>query len=559
MLNQINNFFLEFNNYIDYNTKKEIKEKYNYLYIIVKHKLFKRKYQRTFIKQYKQLNKYINKHNKKYIKNNINIQLFNNINGHKLDNNQRKAILTDEINNLIIAGAGSGKTLTIVGKIKYLIKVKNIKPKEILCISFTNDSVNSLKNKIKEDIELVTFHKLALKILYKKKYNISNISLKYIVDEYFHSIIYNNEAMIKKVFKILKIEYNIKEYDKILNSKQLKQIKNIIITFINVFKSNNYSLNKIITIKQKNNQDLLSIVIDIYFLYQQELKSINAIDFNDMINLAIKEVENNNILLKYKYIIIDEYQDTSYTRYKLIKSIINKTNAKLIAVGDDWQSIYQFTGCNLNIFLDFEKYFGYTKKIYINNTYRNSQELINVASNFILKNKNQLKKKLKSNKHQSKPIKLVYEKDNILELLIEQISNNGINNILILGRNNNDINTYLTNDLTLDKNIIIYNLNKNIKIRYLTVHKAKGLEEECVIIINLVNGILGFPNQIEDSEIIHSLNDNKISYIEEERRLFYVALTRTKSVVYLIVPVRNRSIFINEIIHSNKKNIEIIY
>ena len=558
MHNQINNFYLEFYEYIDYNKKQYLKEKYEYLYRIIKRKIFKTKTQRKFIKNYKHLDKYIKKHNKKYIKNNLNLDLFNNINGISIDNNQRKAVLTDEINNLVIAGAGSGKTLTIVAKIKYLTNIKNINKKEILCISFTNESCNSLKNKI-DNIEVLTFHKLALKILNKKKYNISNISLEYIVDEYFKSIIYNNESMIVKVLKIYKYKPNINNYPIFLKSKHYKQLQNIIITFINIFKTNNYSLEKILQIKKNNNKDLLSIILDIYFLYEQELKSINSIDFNDMINKATKEVYKHKIVLPYKYIIIDEFQDTSYQRYNLIKTIIDNNHAKLIVVGDDWQSIYGFTGCNLDIFINFEKYFGYTKKIYLKNTYRNSQELIDTASKFILKNKKQLKKKLISSKHINKPIKIIYEKENILEYLIEYIIKQGIKNILILGRNNNDIYKYLNNNLSINNEIITYKHNKNILIKYLTVHKSKGLEEETVILINLVDNILGFPNQIKNNNIIELLNDYKIDNQEEERRLFYVALTRTKGNIYLIIPNKNISTFAQELIKENKKNIEYIY
>lgn len=558
MLNQINNFFLEFNNYIDCNQKNEIKEKYKYLYQQLRFKFFKNKNQRKFVRFYKHLNRYINKYNNKFIKSNINLEIFNDINGHTLDNMQRKAILTDEINNLVIAGAGSGKTLTIVGKIKYLTYIKKINYKDILCLSFTNDSCNSLKEKLNNSIEVLTFHKLALKILNKKKYNISNISLDFVVDEYFNSIIYNNEAMIKKVFKILQINYNIKLYSKILTSNKYKILKKIIITFINLFKTNNYPIEKIIEIKNKDNKELLSIIIDIYFLYNQELKAINAIDFNDMINLATKEVENNKIFLNYKYIIVDEYQDTSYTRYQLIKAIINKTKAKLIAVGDDWQSIYHFTGCNLDIFLNFEKYYGYTKKLYLTNTYRNSQELINTASKFILKNKDQLKKNLKSYKHLNRPIKVIYEKDDILEYIINQIATKGIKHILILGRNNQDINRYLNKNLIINNDIIIYKHNKDIIIKYLTVHKSKGLEEECVIIINLVDSQLGFPCQIKNHKIIELLNKNNIDYLAEERRLFYVALTRTKGETYLVIPYKKISSFAREIIRNNKKYIEYI-
>ncbi len=558
MQNQINNFYLEFNEYIDYNKKQYLKEKYQYLYKINKKIIFKNRNQRKFIRNYKHLDGYIDKYNKKYIANNLKLEIFDNINGISIDNNQRKAVLTDEINNLIIAGAGSGKTLTIVAKIKYLTDIKKIDNKQILCISFTNESCKSLKNKV-TNIEVLTFHKLALKILNNKKYNISNISLEYIIEEYFNSIIYNNESMILKVLKIYNYELNIKNYRIFLNSNHFKQLKNIIITFISIFKTNNYSLNKILEIKKNNNKELLSIIIDIYFLYEQELESINSIDFNDMLNKATKEIIKNKIKLPYRYIIIDEFQDTSYQRYKLIKSIIENNKAKLIVVGDDWQSIYSFTGCNLELFINFEKYFGYTKKIFLNNTYRNSQELIDIASKFILKNKKQLKKKLKSNKHIKKIIKIVYEEENILENLIVYISKQGIKNILILGRNNNDINKYLNKNFTIKNNIITYKHNNKISIKYLTVHKSKGLEEDCVIIINLIDNILGFPNKIKNNQIIELLNDYKIDNLEEERRLFYVALTRTKSYIYLVIPKNNISKFVLELMKDNKKNIEIIY
>ena len=137
MKNQINNFYLEFNTYIDYNKKEEIKDKYEHVYYYIKKKKFKNKYQRKFKKNYKHLEKYVEKYNKIYIEKNLNIDILNNVNGCSLDNNQKKAILTDEINNLVIAGAGSGKTLTIIGKIMYLIEIQNVHPKDILCISFT--------------------------------------------------------------------------------------------------------------------------------------------------------------------------------------------------------------------------------------------------------------------------------------------------------------------------------------------------------------------------------------------------------------------------------------
>ena len=158
-----------------------------------------------------------------------------------------------------------------------------------------------------------------------------------------------------------------------------------------------------------------------------------------MIVNATKIVKNKGIW-NIKYIIIDEYQDTSFIRYLLIKEIKNKTKSKIICVGDDYQSIYRFNGCSLNMFINFKKYFKHSKILKISNTYRNSQELIDIAGYFIQKNKKQIYKRLKSNKHINKPIKIMY--GNNLNKLINKVKEK---RILILGRNNFDIDKYSYN------------------------------------------------------------------------------------------------------------------
>ena len=475
--------------------------------------------------------------------------ILSNINGYSLDKEQRIAVITDECANLIVAGAGSGKSLTMIGKIRYLIERKHIKYDEILCISFTRDASMNLEKNIKKnysyDIKVYTFHKLALEILKNNKYNISlDSTLRYIVDEYFHMIYYDKNMSIKLKMILCMVDA---PYKKILKSKELENLKRLIITFINLFKSNNYSIDKFL--KFRGNKDILRIIIDIYLLYEEELKSTNSIDFNDMIRLATDYVKYNDIK-KYKYIIVDEYQDTSYVRYLFLKEIIHKTSAKIVCVGDDYQSIYRFNGCNLNMFLNFKKYFGYTKILKINNTYRNSQELINIAGKFIMKNKRQLYKKLRSNKRIDKPIKIMYG-SNLKKLLDKVLECH--KNILILGRNNFDIDKYFKLD---SSGCINYN---GVNIKYLTIHASKGLEEECVIIINLKDDILGIPNKIKDNKILKNVNNNKDIYpYEEERRLFYVAMTRTKSDVYFLVDKNRPSIFVKELIKDNSKYIEYI-
>lgn len=281
-----------------------------------------------------------------------------------------------------------------------------------------------------------------------------------------------------------------------------------------------------------------------------------------MISKATKKIKQEGYNKKIKYIIIDEFQDTSKVRFNLIKEIINKTNSNLLVVGDDFQSIYRFTGCDLELFLKFKEQFKESEILKIENTYRNSQELINIAGSFIMKNKNQLTKDLKSSKTKQHPLQIIYYK-NINQTfikLITHIHNKTNKPILILGRNNFDINILLkSNKFILIENKLLYKENQNIKMTYLTVHRSKGLEEENVIIINMTNKKTGFPNKIQDNKILKYVSCKEDKYkFSEERRLFYVAITRTKNITYLLTPEKNESIFITEIKKDYKNKIKVI-
>ena len=455
---------------------------------------------------------FINKHNKKYLNSIINKDYI--IDDKKLDKNQKEAVFSDENNILVLSSAGSGKTLTICAKIRYLIEEKNIKENEILCLSFTNDSVNDLKERINYNVDIFTFHKLALEIL--KDYNISNSIasnyLEYIIEEIFISIC------------------------KDIDPKTLKYFVNTISCFINLLKNNNYNIDKI-----KKNNNLLKVIEKIYYIYEEELYSSGLIDFNDMINKTIELINKKGLKRYYKYIIIDEFQDISLNRYNLIKTIKDACNTKLFVVGDDYQSIYRFAGSYLKLVTDFKKYFGYTKIIKLVNTYRNSLELIKASNSFILKNKNQIKKNINSNKHIDKPIKIIYFDKN-LDIKFNKLVDEIDTKIMVLGRNNYDL-ELVSND--------------NKKLSFYTVHKSKGLEEENVIVLNLVDDRYGFPNKKKEEVLDLLLPKEKYLY-EEERRLFYVALTRTKNNVFLFVDKNKPSVFIKEIIRKNKKYIEVL-
>lgn len=433
-------------------------------------------------------------------------------------------------NTLVVAGAGSGKTFTIVNKIKYLLDNNIYKENELLVISFTNESVNDLKRKIDYNLDIMTFHKLAITLINNPDMKISNeYYLKYIINEYFNSYGKYN----KKQNKLIK---------RILQEMDIDNLKKLIFTFINLYKSNYNDINYLLNLYQKShfiNKIYFKIILEIYHIYNQEIESSNLYDFNDMIKIATNNINNNIIKTNYKYIIIDEFQDTSLNRFKLIDAIMKQNNAKIFVVGDDYQSIYRFSGCNLDIFLNFNKLVNNLNIINLDYNYRNPKEIIDVANSFIMKNKNQIKKETICLKNINKPIKICFYKNKrtVIEKILKYIDTK----YLILGRNNTDKDLFNVQDKP-----------------FLTIHKSKGLEEDNIILINLTNNNNSLPSKIKNHKIINKLIKTDYYPYEEERRLFYVALTRTRNNIYLLVPKSNYSIFIKELMKNYKNYIEYI-
>lgn len=509
--------------------------------------------------------------NNKYIKENL-IKLkdyFDNMyknidNNVLLDEEQRIAILTDEDYNMIIAGAGSGKTTTITAKIKYLVDIKKINPKDIVVISFTNKAVDELKQRINNDFKIdcliTTFHKFGLLLLNSKNYKIVNNSYD-VVKEYFDNELCNDNKKLKlfyrnfkKYFKMPIIALYFKSFNNYYNFiKKIKifKIKNkdyyykdfiiFCMDIINKIKVRNFKFN--------NNDYFIKFINNLYIFYQNKLKENNYLDFEDIIIKATKCLDDK--VLNYKYIIVDEYQDISMQRFKLLKKVSDISKSKVIVVGDDFQAIYNFSGSDVNLFTDFEKLFGYASILKITHTYRNSQQLIDIAGNFVMKNNKQIKKQLISNKTLNKPIEIVlYNNFNMIDKLhycLKDIINKyGFNQkILLLGRYKLDINKYLGSYFKLNGNKIKSLKYSYLNIYFLTVHSSKGLGFDQVIILNCNNEIYGFPSKVEDNKFIKLIDNN--NQLEEERRLFYVALTRTKNRVYILSNKYKQSEFVKEI------------
>lgn len=684
----------------------------------------------------------IDKHNEEYIARHINDKLFDNVKNVSLDIEQRKAVLCDSKSNLVIAGAGSGKTLTICGKVKYLLEKGIASKDEILLLSYSNESAKDLDNKVKEisdGLTVKTFHSLGYQILtetygkkkaieeqlnayikeyfdeelqkkpklaeevlqyvayyfysapktskkyknegelfeelkkkefvtlkdclgkltdnrkrhetlkreyvrsqeeliianylftngikyeYEKPYEIETCTLDrrqytpdfYLSDygiylehygidkdgntpqygpeeskEYIDSIkwkrdthekngtvcleTYSYEFQEGTIFDHLKkkleekgVKYNPLSQAEIFNAlygvysgKDFGSLLNLISTFLSLYKSQMQDECGFEKLKSKavvNRYDgartrlFLDICKGIYNYYIKSLREADKIDFDDMILQAINALDLTDGF-KYKYIIVDEFQDISQSRTKFLQKLLKHGDAKLFAVGDDWQAIYRFAGCDINVFLDFEKIFKNAKLNYITSTHRNSSELQKIVEPFITANPSQYKKHIVSQKHQQDPVRIVYHNGDKSAALYDALKDiaciDAKTEVLILGRNKRDIDAYLDRDFRFvgKENILKHVHFPDMDIKYSTVHGAKGIEREYVVLISGDDAQNGFPNKTEDDALLTLLLGKKNDYrFAEERRLFYVALTRTKKVVYIISDANKPSEFVKEI------------
>ncbi|MCF7931339.1 MAG: UvrD-helicase domain-containing protein [Acholeplasmataceae bacterium] len=339
----------------------------------------------------------------------------------------------------------------------------------------------------------------------------------------------------------------------LLNTRYFKEFQKLIKTFILLLKeSGRAEVDTELLLKElvsKNTANkyrarlFLKLITPIFDKYENHLRENHEIDFSDMINQAKNYLINHTYKI-YDYVIVDEYQDISESKSQLIDAITKGNKTKLFCVGDDWQSIFRFAGSDIYQFTSFENRYKYSITQKIQRTYRNPQQLVNIASKFIMKNKSQISKEIISTREFKDPVHLYAQGEKPMIQTICEVINNILtiyeaHEILILGRYNFD----LDNDE-------LYQIRKqfvDIQIDFSTVHKAKGLEAEHIIIINNKNHVLGFPSKIADDEILTMVLSHQDEFAHsEERRLFYVGLTRAKYTCHLVVQSQ-ASVFIEEL------------
>lgn len=657
--------------------------------------------------------------------------LIGNVEGRKLDKQQMTCIVKDAHNHLVIAGAGTGKTTTVVGKIKFLLKSGKYKPEDILVLSFTNASASEMSQRINQEtgcnIDASTFHKLGLNIITKvngivpkitqlnlRKFVKEQLLLNMQSDAYLNllsSYLLYNRVVSKSEFEFktqseyeeylrlnppttinnetvksygemdianfltqngiqyiyehpykvdtrtseygqynpdfylpeydIYIEYfginkngevpsyfkgvngmtatqtyqasmkwkrethsandtvliecyayekfdgvlleNLKEKliekDVKLTPKTTKElweqvsadgdsildgVIELFETVINLIKSNGYTIAIVRQLNignsnAQNNNMVLSLLEPIFNAYCNYLSEHKEIDFNDMINMATKYVEQGKYVSPYKYVIVDEYQDISKARYSLLCSMRESNDYDLFCVGDDWQSIYRFAGSDIGYILNFEQYWGSSEISKIETTYRFTQKLIEISGNFIMQNPVQIKKSIKG---KNDPVGFAlgeisgYTDKFAIEFMAKKLEDlPRDSSVFFIGRYSFD--AKLLSDSGLFEcrynNVsgfveVKYHKRTDLKMNFITAHKSKGLQADYIFIINNKKSRMGFPSKIQDAAILNLLLDNCDQYpYAEERRLFYVALTRAKKKAFLVTVKNQESEFAMEL------------
>ena len=301
-----------------------------------------------------------------------------------LNDKQYEAVINTEGPCLVIAGAGSGKTKVLTHKIAYLLQEKNVLPWNILAITFTNKAANEMKERIEllvgdkaKDMWVGTFHSICVRILRKFIDRIGFDSSFIIFDSS------DQKTLVKRCLKELDID------EKILNDRScLSEISN---AKNDMLEPDAYSAKVHGDFRREK-------IAEVYEMYQKRLKENNAIDFDDIINYTIKILlENVDVLQyysdKFKYILVDEYQDTNKSQFTLVTLLASK-NGNITAVGDNDQGIYSFRGADIANILNFEKDFPGTKIIKLEQNYRCTGNILNIANAIIKNNEVKYEKKL---------------------------------------------------------------------------------------------------------------------------------------------------------------------
>lgn len=327
-------------------------------------------------------------------------------------------------------------------------------------------------------------------------------------------------------------------------------------SFLTHYKSNQLSINKleerlhtgVAGIFRYRHAVFLKLFEKIYSAWEEKLAHHKCIDFDDMLNLASDCLSQGKWKSPYELVMVDEYQDVSHARARLVAELVKGPSKCLFAVGDDWQSINRFAGADLGVMTNFNQMFANATTLKLQTTFRCPQSLCDISSGFVQKNPRQIKKQVKAfGKDVAEPVQIVSVEDEdqigtaIGKCVEDIVAKSDIRNrkiqIYVLGRYRKE-SMYMPTYYDLER----------VNVKFMTVHSSKGLEADYVILPRVTSESLGFPSRIIDDPVLQlAMPGGDDHEYAEERRLFYVALTRARKTVTLITLARRESPFVAEL------------
>ncbi|OHU87632.1 hypothetical protein BET10_09415 [Pseudoalteromonas amylolytica] len=483
---------------------------------------------------------------------------FDSVEAQPLTAAQRQACIIRDDSHLLLAGAGTGKTSVMVSRAKFLVYSDVATPEQVLLLAYGSEAAKELKQRAGESFECLTFHALGMLVIAAVEGKQPQLSeLTNDAKKRFRFVQDTLQVLcLQPGYKGLFEQFCIKECHiqpnldlaEFIRSARCKAVIAHITSLLSVYK-NVVALGQLTRIASQQS-DLLKCLTPIIDEYQSYLDTEGAIDFEDMIAKAIAYIEADRFNVPWQHIMVDEFQDLSPIRAELLKALMKAKNKRyLFAVGDDWQSIYRFSGADITLTTQFEAHFGRVTITALDKTFRYPQDVLDISSRFVCANPHQLKKYVKSARTETGPtlqMETVECEANTLEKVLAQLNDKGEACVLLLARFHKML-------PSRDELVDLQGKFKALKIRAMTFHAAKGKEAEYAVIMGLYEGHTGFPANRPIQPLMEAMLPARETFsFAEERRLFYVALTRAKRRVYLFKPQDNACRFLAELeIKSN--------
>jgi DNA helicase-4 len=471
-----------------------------------------------------------------------------------LTENQRRAVLTDADITLVVAGAGTGKSTTIVHKIDYLIRAGLARPHEILVLAYNKEAQLLLQERISElphgsEVRPRTFHAFGYGVISQGRQTRPDAFPDSDVYQFIFATLHrwrragDVPSKIAEALRVLAPDF--------ASTEKLQSFASSISSMLARFKTRRLDVRSMQRRATSPRQRaFLTLFTAIHDLYTANLRERNAVDFSDMITLATDAIEAGAQADRFRYILIDEFQDITPARWRMVSALREKNpGTALFLVGDDWQSIYAFDDADVSIMTGLEQRERGVVRIDLDTTFRFGAKTAAISSRFVMRNPNQLRKEIVSAPTAGDGRLVIThhaaaQKDNQIRAILDEVaaSRPGVKSVLILGR-------YRKGRPDAFDKLVAHGRSHGLRVAYSTCHSAKGLEADEVIIVDLVSGVTGFPSRIPDDEIMDLAPTRQDPFPDgEERRLFYVAITRSRGFVHLLTDEKRRSSFIEELL-----------